>query len=250
MASAAAAGRASFGRPPWAWSKPGLPAWSWCWPWAALGLLLGSTSWPVFARGEHRKRPFVRGAQRPGVTKGSNDPARTASTVARCATLSSPLCQPTPRRAENGGSIGSYVLRAFDDTRDLKSSRRRRNPALNGVSPTHNTYPWNYPRYVYEFNLQKRERGEGRDGEGRRTGKGRAGGVGRMGKGTEGGDLEVSQARDKLRSGAHNNAQPPKALSTLTLTLHDRSVHAAPSNICQVSRAESKNKPIPPPRPD
>ena len=57
------------------------------------------------------------------------------------------------------------------------------------------------------------------------------GGVGRMGMGTEGGDLEVSQARDKLRSGAHNNAQPPKALSTLTLTLHDRSVHAAPINV-------------------
>ena len=41
----------------------------------------------------------------------------------------------------------------------------------------------------------------------------------------------MSQARDKLRSGAHNNAQPPKALSTLTLTLHDRSVHAAPINV-------------------
>ena len=99
-------------------------------------LLLGSTSWPVFARGEHRKRPFVRGAQRPGVTKGSNDPARTASTVARCATLSSPLCQPTPRRAENGGSIGSYVLRAFDDTRILRVVASGETPARNSsLSP-------------------------------------------------------------------------------------------------------------------
>ena len=32
----------------------------------------------------------------------------------------------------------------------------------------------------------------------------------------------MSQARDKLRSGAHTNAQPPKAPSTLTLTLHLR----------------------------
>ena len=69
---------------------------------------------------------------------------------------SSPLPGLASKRSR--GSKGSYALRAFDDTRDLKSSRRRRNPALNGVSPTHNTYPWNYPRYVYEFNLQKRER--------------------------------------------------------------------------------------------
>ena len=73
---------------------------------------------------------------------------------------------------KGGGAIGSYALRAFDDTRDLKSSRRRRNPALNGVSPTHNTYPWNYPRYVYEFNLQKRER-DGWAGVGMGKGGGR-----------------------------------------------------------------------------
>ena len=33
----------------------------------------------------------------------------------------------------------------------------------------------------------------------------------------------MSQARDKLRSGAHNNAQPPKALSTLTFMFNQAS---------------------------
>ena len=155
---ASAAGRASSGRPPWAWSRPGLPAWS------------------VAASGQHRKRRFVRGAQRLGATQGSNDPARTASTVVLCATLPSTRWPACPATSGKGGSIGSYALRAFDDTRDLKSSRRRRNPALNGVSPTHNTYPWNYPRYVYEFNLQKRERdGWARVGMGKGGGRERGG---------------------------------------------------------------------------
>ena len=49
---------------------------------------------------------------------------------------SSPLPGLASKRSR--GSKGSYALRAFDDTRDLKDSRRRRNPALDGVSPTHN----------------------------------------------------------------------------------------------------------------
>ena len=60
-----------------------------------------------------------------------------------------------------------------------------------------------------------------------RTGEGRAGGRGRKdgdGDGEEG-DLEMAwPPRDKLRSGAHGG-QPPK------VTLHDGSVHAAPSNM-------------------
>ena len=40
-----------------------------------------------------------------------------------------------PRDEWKGGSIGSYALRAFDDTRDLNSSSRRRNPALNFMAP-------------------------------------------------------------------------------------------------------------------
>ena len=83
-----------------------------------------------------------------------------------------PVVPANPATSGKRGSIGSYALRAFDDTRDLKSSRKRRNPALNGVSPTHNTYPWNYPRYVYEFNLQKRER-DGWAGVGMGKGGGR-----------------------------------------------------------------------------
>ena len=57
------AGRASFGPLLWASSRPGLPA-SVC-----------------AGRGQHRRRRFVRGAQRLGATQGSNDRARTASTV-------------------------------------------------------------------------------------------------------------------------------------------------------------------------
>ena len=94
-----------------------------------------------------------------------------------------------------GGSIGSYALRAFDATRDLKSSRKRRTPALNGVSPTHNTYPWNYPRYVYEFNLQKRERdGWAGVGMGKGGGRERGGWRGRKdGEGDGRRDLEVTR---------------------------------------------------------
>ena len=50
--------------------------------------------------------------------------------------------------------------------------------------------------------------------------------------------------RDKLRSGAHTNAQPPPgARGGLTLTLHDRSVHAASLNIPHVSTPRSKHQP-------
>ena len=139
---ASAAGRASSGRQPWASSRPGLPAWS------------------VAASGQHRRRRFVHGAARLDATPGSKDRDRTASTVVYMRNAAEHPLASLRRDEWKGGVKDRHVLRAFDDTRDLKSSRRRRNPALNGVSPTHNTYPWNYPRYVYEFNLQKR-RGTG-----------------------------------------------------------------------------------------
>ena len=67
---------------------------------------LGSTAgWPVAGRGQHRKRRSVRGAQRLGATPGSNDRARTASTVVLCATLQAALrarCLAW-RRSEVGG---------------------------------------------------------------------------------------------------------------------------------------------------
>ena len=65
--------------------------------------------------------------------------------------------------------------------------------------------------------------GVGRKGRAK-EGEGRAGGrVGRMVTGM--GRIEVTRPpQDKLRSGAHGG-QPPK------VTLHDGSVHAAPSNM-------------------
>ena len=70
---------------------------------------------------------------------------------------------------------------------------------------------------------------------------------GREGRGSRGdaaaacgrrGLVEISCAQSGF-----TNAQSPKALSTLTLTLHDCSVHAAPSNIFQVSTPRSKHQP-------
>ena len=138
----AVAGRASFGPPPWASSRPGLPACSRCWalncarrPCGTCPLGCGT----VAGRGQHRKRGFWCGALRLGATQGSNDLARTASTVGflRNAAEHPLASRRAPRRVEKGGSIGSYALRAFDDTRDLKDSRRRRNPALMAPRGTH-----------------------------------------------------------------------------------------------------------------
>ena len=147
---ASAAGRASSGRPPWAWSRPGLPA---------SVLFSTARDGPCAARS-------VRVRRRAAMTRSDGVDGRPMRNAAE-----HPLA--SLRRDEwKGGVKDRHVLRAFDDTRDLKSSRRRRNPALNGVSPTHNTYPWNYPRYVYEFNLQKRER-DGWAGVGMGKGGGR-----------------------------------------------------------------------------
>ena len=67
--------------------------------------------------------------------------------------------------------------------------------------------------------------GVGRMGKGGGRGEGRrAGGVGKDGEGDGKEGSRPSRARDKLRSGAHGG-QPPK------VTLHDGSVHAAPSNM-------------------
>ena len=98
-----------------------------------LLLGLGSTS-PRFVSCCYRNRRFVRGAQRLGATPGSNDRARTASAVVALRNAAEHPLASLCRDERKGGSIGSYALRVFDDTRDLKDSRRRRNPELNGVS--------------------------------------------------------------------------------------------------------------------
>ena len=53
-------------------------------------------------------------------------------------------CASQPRDERKTGGVYSYALRALDDTKNLKSSRRRRNPALNfyGVS-RHTATPGN-----------------------------------------------------------------------------------------------------------
>ena len=104
------------------------------------------------------------------------------------------------RDERKGGSIGSYALRVFDDTRDLKDSRRRRNPELNGVSASrrHTTPTRGITQGTFMSLIYRRGRGMGKGGGRERGGLAGEEGWGRGRKEGSRGDAAAACGRRGL----------------------------------------------------